>query len=55
MAEDLAQNTLSAPLALRVHEACRLTGIGRSKLLIGAGQIRILKGGSITLIPFAGA
>jgi excisionase family DNA binding protein len=56
MAEDLAQNAVSTPLAVRVREACRLTGIGRSKLyeLIAAGEIRIIKVGSITLIPFAG-
>jgi excisionase family DNA binding protein len=56
MAEDLARNATSPPLAVRVHEACRLTGIGRSKLydLIAAGEIRIIKVGSITLIPLAG-
>jgi excisionase family DNA binding protein len=56
MAEDLARNSVSTPLAVRVREACRLTGIGRSKLyeLIAAGEIRIIKVGSITLIPFAG-
>ena len=41
------------PLAVRIREACRLTGIGRSKLyeLIGAGEIEIVKVGTITLIP----
>jgi len=55
MAEDFAQNAAVPPLAIRVHEACRLTGIGRSKLyeLIAAGEIRRIKVGSITLIPFA--
>jgi excisionase family DNA binding protein len=55
MAEDLTQNAISTPLAVRVREACRLTGIGRSKLyeLIAAGEIRIVKVGSITLIPLA--
>jgi excisionase family DNA binding protein len=40
--------------AVRVPEARRLTGIGRSKLyeLIAAGEIRIIKVGSITLIPW---
>ena len=44
------------PIGVRIREACRLTGIGRSKLyeLIGAGEIRIIKVGSITLIPLAG-
>jgi excisionase family DNA binding protein len=56
MTEDLARNAVSTPLAVRVREACRLTGIGRSKLyeLIAAGEIRIVKVGSITLIPLAG-
>jgi excisionase family DNA binding protein len=41
------------PMAVRVREACRLTGIGRSKLyeLIAAGEIEIIKVGTITLIP----
>jgi excisionase family DNA binding protein len=40
-------------LAVRVREACRLTGIGRSKLyeLIKDGKIRTVKVGAITLIP----
>ena len=56
MAEDWARSAASTPLAVRVREACRLTGIGRSKLyeLIAAGEIRIIKVGSITLIPLAG-
>lgn len=43
------------PLTVRVNEACRLTGIGRSKLyeLIAAGEIGIIKVGAITLIPMA--
>ncbi|TMJ13724.1 MAG: helix-turn-helix domain-containing protein [Alphaproteobacteria bacterium] len=41
------------PLAVRVKEACRLTGIGRSKLylLISEGHIETIKLGSMTLIP----
>lgn len=41
------------PLTVRVREASRLTGIGRSKLydLIAAGEIEIIKVGTITLIP----
>jgi excisionase family DNA binding protein len=56
MADNLARNAAPTPLAVRVREACRLTGIGRSKLyeLIAAGEIRIIKVGSITLIPLAG-
>jgi excisionase family DNA binding protein len=38
---------------VRVPEACRLTGIRRSKLyeLIKAGDIHTVKVGTITLIP----
>ena len=41
------------PLTVRIPEACRITGIGRSKLyeLIKEGQIRTIKVGAITLIP----
>jgi excisionase family DNA binding protein len=41
------------PITVRVREACRLTGIGRSKLyeLIAAGEIQIIKVGTITLVP----
>jgi excisionase family DNA binding protein len=44
-----------APITVRVREASRLTGIGRSKLyeLIAAGEIEIIKVGTITLIPVA--
>jgi excisionase family DNA binding protein len=53
MAEDLPEDAVLKPLAVRVREACRLTGIGRSKLyeLIAAGEIEIIKVGTITLIP----
>ena len=41
------------PITVRVREACRLTGIGRSKLymLIQDGHIEVIKVGSMTLIP----
>jgi excisionase family DNA binding protein len=41
------------PISVRVKEACRLTGIGRSKFyeLIAAGRIEIVKVGAITLVP----
>lgn len=41
------------PLTVRVREACRITGIGRSKLyeLIASGEIETIKVGSMTLIP----
>jgi excisionase family DNA binding protein len=54
MAEGLPEDDVfSRPLTVRVREACRLTGIGRSKLyeLIAAGEIEIIKVGTITLIP----
>lgn len=40
------------PITVRVREACRLTGIGRSKLymLIEEGHIEVVKVGSMTLI-----
>lgn len=43
------------PFTVRIREACRLTGIGRSKLyeLIAAGEIEIVKVGTMTLIPTA--
>lgn len=43
------------PITVRVPEACRLTGIGRSKLyeLIAGGEIEIVKVGTITLIPLS--
>lgn len=41
------------PLTVRIPEACRMTGIGRSKLyeLIQVREVRIIKVGTITLIP----
>ena len=53
MAEDLPEDAVLKPITVRVREACRLTGIGRSKLyeLIAAGEIKIIKVGTITLVP----
>jgi excisionase family DNA binding protein len=44
---------LQIPLTVRVPEACRITGIGRSKLyeLIRDGKIRTIKVGAMTLVP----
>jgi excisionase family DNA binding protein len=44
------------PIAVRIPEACRLTGIGRSKLyeLIQAGEIGTIKVGRMTLVPVNG-
>lgn len=46
----------SPRLTVRIKEACRITGIGRSKLyeLIAEGEIEIVKVGAITLVPVAG-
>ena len=48
-------NLTAAPITVRINEACRLTGIGRSKLyeLIQAGEIEIVKVDTITLVPVA--
>jgi excisionase family DNA binding protein len=42
-----------APITVRIKDACRMTGIGRSKLylLIAEGAIDTIKIGSMTLIP----
>lgn len=50
-----AELPTSMPITVRVKEACRLTGIGRSKLyeLIGHDEIDTIKVGTITLIPMA--
>ena len=43
----------SSPITVRIKDACRMTGIGRSKLylLIAEGKIETIKIGSMTLIP----
>jgi excisionase family DNA binding protein len=54
MAEGLPEDAVfTRPLTVRIREACRLTGIGRSKLyeLIAAGEIEAIKVGAITLVP----
>lgn len=49
---DIEESRSVRPLAVRVRDACRLTGIGRSKLyeLIRAGEISTFKVGAMTLI-----
>lgn len=44
------------PITVRIREACRMTGISRSKLyeLIAAGEIETVKVGRATLVPVAG-
>ncbi|WP_365894633.1 helix-turn-helix domain-containing protein [uncultured Sphingomonas sp.] len=46
-------NTDLSPITLRIADACRITGIGRSKFyeLIKAGEIEVIKVGAITLVP----
>ena len=43
------------PLTVRIREACRMTGIGRSKFyeLIQEGEIEVIKVGGMTLVPVA--
>jgi excisionase family DNA binding protein len=42
-----------SPITLRIADACRITGIGRSKFyeLIKTGEIGVIKVGAITLVP----
>ena len=51
----IAEAPRAMPITVRIREACRLSGIGRSKLyeLIAAGEIEIIKVGTITLVPMA--
>lgn len=44
-----------SPITVRIKDACRMTGIRRSKLylLIADGSIETIKIGSMTLIPVA--
>lgn len=53
MAKNLPGDGVPRALTVRIPEACRLTGIGRSKFyeLIAAGEIEIIKVGAITLVP----
>jgi len=49
---DQKRQTEIEPIAMRVPEACRYLGVGRSTLyvLIGEGEIEFIKLGSSTLI-----
>jgi excisionase family DNA binding protein len=48
-----APDPASQLITVRIKEACRITGIGRSKLyeLIADGEVEIIKIGAMTLIP----
>lgn len=52
----MSVNPAPCPITVRIPEACRITGIGRSKLyeLIKAGDIPTIKVGSMTLVPLKG-
>lgn len=43
------------PLSVRISDACRMTGIGRSKFyeLIKDGAVEAIKVGAITLVPMS--
>lgn len=49
----ISSDLASDRITVRIKEACRITGIGRSKLyeLIAAGEISVIKVGAITLVP----
>ena len=42
-------------ITVRIKDACRITGIGRSKLyeLIESGDIEVVKVGRMTLVPIS--
>ena len=44
-----------SPITVRIKDACRMTGIGRSKLylLIAEGKVETVKIGSMTLVRVA--
>jgi excisionase family DNA binding protein len=49
------RNTQPEPLSVDISEACRLIGLGRSKLyeLLTAGEIQSVKVGKRRLVPMA--
>ncbi|WDF72258.1 helix-turn-helix domain-containing protein [Novosphingobium sp. KACC 22771] len=51
----VAAPTMPRPLALRIPEVQRMTGLGRTKLyaLIADGELATIKIGRATLIPLA--
>jgi excisionase family DNA binding protein len=52
MDEDILA-TLGGPALLRLPDACRFLGLGRSKFyeLVGRGEIEVVKVGTRTLVP----
>ena len=47
--------TIGGPALLRLPDACRFIGVGRSKFyeLVGRGDIEVVKVGARTLVPMA--
>ena len=53
--DDDILSTIGGPALLRLPDACRYIGVGRSKLyeLIAQGEIAALKVGARTVVPMA--
>ncbi|RIV80489.1 DNA-binding protein [Aurantiacibacter xanthus] len=49
----MSNNPVPDAISVRIKDACRMTGIGRSKFyeLIAAGEVEIVKIGAMTLVP----
>lgn len=49
----MSNNPALDVISVRIKDACRMTGIGRSKFyeLIAAGEVEIVKIGAMTLVP----
>ena len=49
----MSNNPAPDVISVRIKDACRMTGIGRSKFyeLIAAGEVEIVKIGTMTLVP----
>ncbi|MHA6717835.1 helix-turn-helix domain-containing protein [Sphingomonas sp. RS6] len=49
----MSNNPAPDVISVRIEDACRLTGIGRSKFyeLIAVGEVEIVKIGAMTLVP----
>ena len=51
--DDDILTTIGGPALLRLPDACRFIGVGRSKFyeLVGRGEIEVVKVGTRTLVP----
>ncbi|MEN7538798.1 helix-turn-helix domain-containing protein [Aurantiacibacter flavus] len=49
----MSNNPAPDAISVRIKDACRMTGIGRSKFyeLIATGEVEIVKIGAMTLVP----